>query len=357
MKIGILITRANAEKKKDELVLISSRKRPWLSEIYDPSKHKSLSIKSNGKLYVPGDVSIGFYILWNWKNVEVDFIHPHEISPKRLSSNDMNFMIIYDLIESFHVDSNEIYTKFKNTLKHCKNIYPPYEYQKFINNKCNYITHLSSKKKSVIPTQCITREFFKQNGLEKTIQYLKGVVDKKKWTQFIGKPILGQESIDFAKFETTGDRSLGVYIKRCMSKYPGLIFQKYIEGFDKSNPEIRLYYIGNEYKYSVVTTDKTVKIPKSEKGTAEIKQHKELISFGNSVLASLPKINIEGKHLPRLLTRIDIACQKDYEKPWYVNEIEFVPSLYIQDVNFIPDIDMGDNMIKICKKKLLKVQL
>jgi hypothetical protein len=348
IRIGILLTRSKAEKKKDELVNINSKKRPWLKN--SDKNYNSLTIKRGNKICVPGDVSIGLYILWNWKNIEIDFIHPHEISLKRLHSNDINFMLIYDLLESFHVDKRKIFEKFKNTLKKCNNVYPPYYYQKFINNKCSYINHLDKNKSPVIPTFCIMKDTYNKKGMSKTIKLLRNEVEKNEWDIFIGKPVYGQESIDFKKFNSFNEASLRKYLGNGFKKYPGLIFQKYIDGFDKSNPEIRLYYIGDKYKYSVITNDKTVKIPKSEQGTEKVNNKEKLIKTGKKAIDNLPNIKMKGKILPRLLTRIDVGCEKNFRKPWIINEVEFVPSLYIENVNFIPEIDMGDQIVKIAKK-------
>jgi hypothetical protein len=286
------------------------------------------------------------YVKWNWDNINVDFIRPKDVTLKRLHGNDMNFMLIYDLLESFHVDDKKTFENFKNTLKKCNNIYPPYYYQKFINNKCLYINHLQKKKSPVIPTYCV----MKQKYNNKTPSKLREVIKKNKWNKFIGKPVYGQEGIYFRKFTETADRSLQQYLKKGFKKYPGLIFQKYIEGFDKQDPEIRLYFIGNDYKYSIVTTDKTVRVPKNEGGTAIVDDMSALISTAKSTIRNLPQIKMKNGILPRLLTRIDISCGKHCKKPFRINEVEFVPSLYLENVNFIPEIDLGDNMVKIAKK-------
>ena len=348
IKIGILITRAKSEKKKDELVYINSRKRPWLKDT-----PKEFTIRRGNKVYAPGDISIGMYIKWNWKNVDIDFIRPTEINVKRLHSNDINFMLIYDLLESFHVDKVKIFNRFKDTLKKCNNVYPPYYYQKFINNKCLYINHLDKKKDSVIPTFCMMRDTYNKNGIKKTKKKLNEVIKREKWDKFIAKPVYGQESIDFKKFNNQ-DSSLDTYMKKGFKKYPGIIFQKYIEGFDAKKPEIRLYYIDGKYKYSIVTTDDTVRVPKQENGTEIVENLAALTKKGKQTVNNLPPIKMKGKIMPRLLTRIDIACDKKCRKPWIVNEVEFVPSLYIENVNFIPEVDMGNTMVKISKKFLSK---
>ena len=192
------------------------------------------------------------------------------------------------------------------------------------------------------------KETYVKNGIKKIIENLKVVIKHEGWDKFIGKPVYGQESIYFKKFNNTGSL-LEKYIRDGFKKYPGLIFQKYIDGFDKKSPEIRLYYIGNDYKYSIVTTDDTVRVPKQEKGTEKVDNLKALINKGKQTMKNLPPIKMRGRILPRLLTRVDIACEKHCKKPWIINECEFVPSLYIENVDFIPEPDMGDQVIKIAK--------
>ena len=68
MKIGILLTNPKAEKKKDELVKVNSRKRPWAR-----STPRRFTILRDGKRHIPGDVSIGQYIMWNYPDIEIDF--------------------------------------------------------------------------------------------------------------------------------------------------------------------------------------------------------------------------------------------------------------------------------------------
>merc|ERR1711964_816978 len=83
---------------------------------------------------IPTDVAIGCFIKHAYadKNVDVDMILPHEINKERIESNDINFLVIYDLLESFHTDKTKdkrIYKELKNCLETCDNIFPPYKYQ------------------------------------------------------------------------------------------------------------------------------------------------------------------------------------------------------------------------------------
>lgn len=361
LRIGILMTRPKAEAKKDEVVrcpLTKNTERPWLckhgfKEFLTREQIRTVNkfiVKYKYRESVPADASIGIYIMYAWKNVVVDFILPEEITPERLKSNHLNFMLIYDLLESFHVDGYKRFETVRKALETADNIYPPYSYQKFINNKCNYIKHVSKQSpKNVIDTYCLNVEVYRDVGLTVCVDRIIDQADKRKWgTSFVAKPVFGQESIDFKILKSRSD--LESYIKMAFvtKKYPGIIFQEYIKDFDKNRPEIRMYYIGHDYAYSVITTHTSVSLPKCEGGGREVKTMKQLKSFASKVFRNLPPIKVQGVVLDKLLTRLDIACNHKFETPFLVNEIEFVPSLYISDINKVPESLLGDRMVKVC---------
>ena len=358
IRIGILLTLPRLEKKKDELVC-ENKERWWLKDVQN-----KYCIKRQNKNCCPGDVSIGKYIESKYK-IKVDYIMPREITKERLKKNTVNFMLIYDLLEAFHSsktpEKKRRYQELVKVLSEAKNIYPPYDYQQLINDKSKYIKHLSKKKKTrVIPTFSITRQQYNRFGkthqqrVQKTAQSIINRAKKQGWKKFIAKPIFGQESIGFKAFDPEKiEQQVPKYVDKMFNDkktiYPGILIQKYIEGFDKENPEIRMYFIDEDYKYSVITTDTKVTIPKNEKGTEPVPGFNQLKLFAKQTLKGLPPIKINGKKLPKLLTRIDIACQQKFKKPWVCNEVEFVPSLYIEDINGIPEIPLGDGMVKIAR--------
>lgn len=369
IKVGILTTKPQSEKKKDELIVCfnnKNKKRPWLNNITIPSKFKV----KNGKKQtcIGGDVSVGYYMQYKNPKIEIDFIPPEEITQERLKKNVINFMVIYDLLESFHTDKDRINRKqFKrhaNILSKAKNIYPNFSFQRLVNDKSRYIHHLAKKKVNVIPTFRVSCEDIKKNGVRGTIKNIIKQVEKRKdWDgKFITKPIFGQESIDFnaytkgldEKNKVKTEKELHRYFNKITNgskiKYPGIIVQKYIEGFDKKKPEIRMYFFDEDYKYSVITHDGKVSIPTAEKGKLKVKPLTELQKFAKRTLKATPKVKVNGKTLPKALMRIDIACNDKFEKPWIINEIEFVPSLYVEDVKKIPEIYLGDAFLKIVNK-------
>ena len=77
------------------------------------------------------------------------------------------------------------------------------------------------------------------------------------------------------------------------------------------------------------------------------------LKLGRDTLKKLPKIVVNGVELPKLLTRIDISCcleGKNKYSSMFVNECEFVPSLYIEEKTPTQiEVDLAKQMYKITK--------
>ena len=365
LKIGIVLNYKKAEKKKDELYCIN--KYPWLA-IAAQKEYTKYCIKKQGKLCVPADVAIGLFleslsnISGGQVKIKVDYITPDEISVERFRKNDIVYIVIYDLLESFHLSKTGNFDKFKHALQTCDNVYPPYEYQKFINNKCSYYKYLEKKRIPVAPTHCITRKKWLKRDSDK---YTSSVLDKvksNKWHSIIAKPVYGQESKDFAKFLTNDDCKgcensidsqhgrLKKYLSRNIPKYKSIVIQEYIPGFDKSNPEFRTYFVDGIYAYTVVTTDKIVATPRQEGGKYPVpaSHWKYIMKFSKRVMDSLPKFDLPGLNRNPILTRIDIGSGLEgVPFTYFVNEVEFVPSLYIEDQNFPVVEELAKSLMKV----------
>jgi hypothetical protein len=353
IKIGIVLNYKNAEKKKDELYCLNSEK--WLK--FDKT-HQPFSIMRKNKKCIPADVAIGVY-LESFKdpevNIIIDYITPDDISVARFKENDIVFIIIYDLLEAFHLSDKSKFDNFKNTLKNSPNVYPPYSYQKFINNKCTYYKYLANKKIPVAPTYCITKEKWLKRDSENYVNKVLSKVRHNKWKSIIAKPVYGQESKDFAKFKEINEsvaqkNHLTRYLSKNIPKYKSIIIQEYIPGFDKDNPEIRTYFIDGIYAYSVVTTSTLVETPVQEGGNFKIPtaNWEYLMKFSQHVMDSLPKLNLPGLHRNPILTRIDIGSGlKNAPFSYFINEIEFVPSLYIEDQDFPVVEEIAKSLLEV----------
>ena len=339
INIGIVLNFKNAEKKKDELMAIDSK--PWL-QLANDNFYKKFIVLKKDKKYVPADVAIGLYIESKYPNIKVDYITPDEISTRRFKKNDIVFIIIYDLLEAFHLGKKDKFNTFKAALQGSNNVYPPYQYQKFINNKCLYYKYLAKKGLPVAPTHCVTKEKWYTRNPKMYITNLISKMKHNKWESIIAKPVYGQESKDFAKFlacKKNGldcqQKNLMKYFAKNVPKYKSIVIQEYIKGFDKTNPEIRTYFINGVYYYSIVTTAHDVEQPVQEGGKFVIANDKwkYAMELAKKVMDSLPKIDLNFSKYP-ILTRIDLGSGLDnVPHSLFVNEVEFVPSLYIEDQN------------------------
>jgi hypothetical protein len=352
IKIGIVLNYKNAERKKDELLRINLTRMPWLE-----NTPKEFIVMRNGIPNIPSDRAIGVYLESHFPNVIVDYIEPHEISTQRFKKNDIVFIIIYDLLEAFHLSDKKHFKKFKLALKNSKNVYPPYEYQKFINNKFVYYNYLKKKGLPIVPTQMIkTKGFNISSGVNKII--------KNNHESIIIKPIYGQESFDFKKFLACPgpDKSESLecqrnklikYFKKTVPKYDGLLLQKYIKGFDKSNPEMRTFFINGQYFYTMATTNRLAGTrPKQEGGhyIVKAKNWKFYMKFSRKVMKRLPKLDLPGKLKSPILTRIDIGTGlQGVPFTCFVNEVEFVPSLYIEDQKHPVLENIAESLYKVSK--------
>lgn len=341
--IGLVITNLNYEKKKDELIEINNN-REWLKNIY--FKH---TIDWNGYKSTSSDISVSYYILYNFLNIDIDIIDIENISKKRFENSSLVFFLIYDLLESFHNNNFSTHKYITNVLKNSKNLYPPYKYQKYINNKCNYYEDMKKKKINIANSFCLDRKSFKKKNIFNILQQkIKKELTTKENLSFICKPILGQESKGFKKFEKFNKDELNLYLIEQFLKYPGIIFQEYVPGFDKAVLESRVFYCGDNYQYTILTSDKGGWVPKEEGGKKASKNLEKVKKLSKNIINKLPKIVINKKILPKLLTRIDISCCTNNKM--FVNEIEFVPSLYmdLKPKNLI-DKKLGEQIIKIIK--------
>jgi len=357
MNIGIVLNYKAAEKKKDELLPITDADKPWLQLAKDP-KYKKFVLLKKGVISIPADVAIGLYIESKFPDIKVDYIPPEEISTRRFKKNDLVFIIIYDLLEAFHLTKKDNFNKFKAALKNSNNVYPPYPYQKFINNKCIYYKYLAKKGIPVAPTHCVTKEKWYTRNPNMYISNLITRVKHNKWESVIAKPVYGQESKDFSKFmacKNTGldcqKKKLMRYFAKNIPKYKSIVIQEYIKGFDKQNPELRCYFINGKYMYTIVTTATDVEQPVQEGGKFNVPNDKwkYAMELANKVMNSLPKLNLKIKY--PILTRIDLGSGLvSAPHTLFVNEVEFVPSLYIEDQNNPVVERIGDSLVEVTKE-------
>jgi len=333
------LTYPRQEKNKNELV--SCARSEWAKPIHKQFFLERCRTKRRAdKVGVPADVAIGSFIQHSLKqkDVEVDFIFPKEVSKERLKSNDLNFLLIYDLLESFHTDTSvdkPTYNNLKACLLEAKNVYPPRAYQDFVCSKITYYNYLKRKNVNILPTFTMTTKEYNELGPDAAMKKVLEYCGREGLSSVIGKPEHGQESRDIAFFPNLETDLMSKYFQKCTKKYPGFVLQKMVKGFGNSamSPELRMYYMGNKYHYSVCAGDRYVRTPKAEGGNLKTPL-KKLKAVTQKILKKLPPMVMpNGARLPRLITRLDMGYIVDGKYKPFINEVEYVPSLYSEDVS------------------------
>jgi len=317
-----------------------------------------------GEYGIPTDIAIGAYIqhALNLKDVDVDLILPEEVSKERLRSNDLNFILQKGLLEAHYIDVSRKHTGDKvqyDNLKEClqaENVYPPLDYQELCASKVNYYSYLKENDLSVLPTFTMTAEEYHKLGHDASMKNMFAFWQREDIGTLIAKPVLGMGGADIEFFNATDtDRSsLSRYFRKNMKKYPGLIVQRSVKGFGnvKECPELRMYFMGDEYKYSVSANVNAVcSQPKAEGGTLEVPLER-LKAATHKILKKLPHIVMpNGARVPRLITRLDMGWRVDGKCHPFVNEIELTPSLYV----WKPLREQLNDYISCCAKQMVNI--
>jgi len=379
-RIGILLTDSKNEAKKEEVISLWRRipPRPWIKRVdfkenpdfridREAYRLKYFDLEVPRTVGIATDVSVGEYIkAYHGDTFTVDYIRPKEISKERLAQNDINFLIIYDLLESFHIDRSRgkrVYHNFLDVVRGSDNVFPNWELQEFIGSKLIYYNHFKSVGIPIVPTHTLTRDQFTEEvAAESAAGGAEGASDRvilkiltkirsENWGKFIAKPVLGQESKSCKTFRPCANllKMFTKYVITTMKKYPGLIFQKFIAGFGESTdvPEVRTYWVGKEYQFSMVATQTKIyclaeeghkPVGRKQNGMMKLPKGADLTTLKNIALkvidvlqTKVSHITSDGSPLPLLMTRVDMGVMRDGEfKPW-VNEVEYVPSYYVED--------------------------
>ncbi|MBI51613.1 MAG: hypothetical protein CL779_00140 [Chloroflexi bacterium] len=302
------------------------------------------------------DVAICMVIKQSYPDVNVDIILPREISLQRLKKNKVNFILGYDCIDQLlgetyvkNFAGKDGYKKLYSIYsKKSSKIFPPIEFLDFIWKKDLYLNALNKKKIPITPTITI------KNTTNKNILQL---IQKKKWNQFIIKPVGGTIAIGVGQFHLKECLEDPLLLKKYFEEYKELyntfLIQELIKGF-KTYGEIKMFWINGKYSYCVNTPgantpdeDYSVKIVKNKKII------NECIKIGEQCINTLPKIKVGKKIIKPVLVRTDFTCCKKNKKHipsnYFLNEIEHQDAgSYINFENIkYPYVEiMADNYVK-----------
>jgi len=364
VRIGILVKDRRMVVEENDFVPCEHLE--WTKRV--PQKFRCKRVVGKRQKYgdygIQTDIAIIAYIqhALKLKDVEVDLILPGKVSKERLRANDLNFVLQYGMLEAHYMDKSRKLAgdkkQFKQ-LKAClqaKNVYPPLDYQELCMSKVNYYSYLQENDLSVLPTFTMTSEEYEKLGHDLSMKKMFEFWGREELDTVIAKPVLGMGGADVEFFKATeeGRSFLGKYFRKCMSKYPGLIVQKSIKGFGavKESPELRMYFLGDKYKYSVSANANAVcSHPKAEGGTLEVPMDR-LEKVTRKIVKNLPQIVMpNGAHVPRLVTRLDMGWRVDGKCRPFLNEIELTPSYYVYK-------PLKENLLEYisgCAKQIVKI--
>lgn len=253
--------------------------------------------------------------------------------------------------------SKSRFKKLKATLQDTKNLYPPLEYQEFIESKINYYSYCKSKNLDIMPTFTMTAEEYRKLGHDVSIRKAFEFMQHEELNRVIAKPVLGMGGADVEFFNASGAKArtaLSRYFKKCMKKYPGLVLQRVVKGFGMSKecPELRMYFLGDEYQYSVSANENCVlSHPEAEGGTLKVPLEK-VKAVTQKIIKKLPPIVMHnGVRVPRMITRLDMGWRIDGKNQPFMNEVEIEPSLYL----YKPLKEELLNYIKGCAKQMVNI--
>lgn len=337
IRIGCLITPYfDEEIDKDELIVIDVQKRPWLDNV--PSEY---TIHYEKKTWVSYDISILLYLrkFYGKQYDIVPIIGNNKNIYKEVQSCNIVFLLIFDKLEAYHVLSKQEYQRIENVFSK-DNIYPPAAFQMLINYKNEYYDFLRKKHVDVLPMLVVKSTNIEDDMEEVEEQISK--LPKGDEGKIIGKPIFGQESIDFRIFAKE-DRTYKIrkYLERIASLYEGCIFQPYIKSL-QNNGEWRVFFIGMQYVYMIRTIEiPTIKITFVD--TTKDEKSREVLQFAKRVFNTLPRLELFGRPVDRLITRIDIGCCQQGRVGYFVSELEFVPSMFF-DVLEVQELQMDKKL-------------
>ena len=159
MKIGLIITPYKYEELEKEEMIPINYERSWLQTV-----NPKFIIEEDDTEWITDDIAIYYYLKETFKNKYIiEYIMGNDpLIYEKVKRCDVVFLLIFDMVEAFHTLSQSEFKEMKRTFM-LPNVYPPYLFQNFINNKNKYYDYLKEKGINVLPMVYISSDEFKKN--------------------------------------------------------------------------------------------------------------------------------------------------------------------------------------------------
>ena len=314
--------------------------RPWLKDV-----PRSLVVNENGtkklpREYVRIDHAVAHcikYFLRKSKTIKFLIVPADKVDGSLIRTSDFIFWHFYDklvrpapAVLSYKREPNGKYQKLIDSGG--SKMFPPIKYQHMVYDKCAYYKFFEKNGINTAPTICLTRkQWVKSPKKSVDLVWTKSQI----WKQTFGKPVHGTDSGDVGRPWDLDTRSkVEDYIRNVFSnpnRYPSIVFQKFMKDFELTFPQIRMYYLGNTYQYSVVEWKSPL-----PNGTSRLADARDAVfirkakRFASKVLKTVGPFY---KGSPKFLTRIDVGCCMNdgiiTNPNLFLNELEVLAGLYL----------------------------
>lgn len=341
-----------------------SNTRPWTKTISSEKHQGPVKFKKRiGKKvinymtpnipYIRLDDSILAYLKMKYPSYKVDLVYPNKITYSNLVKYDLIFYNMYDPVAA-SINSMNKGKELQSILYKLKNkVYPPTNVTDLIHDKCAYYDFLKNNNIPIVKTECLDID---KVNLTKINELL---IKIKSWKKVFAKPVLGTSGRGGEMFSKPTQSDILEYVKdRKNEGFPKIVFQKYHPEFSTTRPEMRLYFIGDKYEYTIMSDDQDVfDAPSTEGGSFKVSKsnHEKAKLLAKKVINLLTK---KLKYKTKLVTRIDIGCCQDFNakgNKYFVNEIEYAPAFLVgmmrNSKQHLIDVKIAEQMIKIAKTK------
>jgi len=289
------------------------------------------------------DEAVISYIRYTYPNVKLSIFTRNDLNG--INMCDIVFLGFEEITLPFkrwvlEKKNKDKFEWFIKELKNIKNLYPKFEFVQFITDKCKYLEWVRSMNINISPTFCFAMNT--KTNPTKVKQKLRAT----SWDKVFIKPIPGAESqntLELTKDELKKtDKTLNNHIKYIKNRgYFKIVTQKYMEEIATiEHPELRTFWIGNKYQYTIETTG-------TGNGQAIRKTSlpRILISNSKKILKGLTK----KFNQKLLITRLDWGYDNG---AYFLNEIEYAPGTFAElfpRYKWKLDKEIGDRMIEISR--------
>ncbi|KAJ8600046.1 hypothetical protein CTAYLR_001818, partial [Chrysophaeum taylorii] len=363
LRIGFIVG-----KKDGDLVLAPGiPAKHWVSSAFadEPPPHKPL------REIVHTDVAIWWHVRQHYGSVvEADLVSaPEEVTAARLGKNDVNLLLGWDAV-SAHLEEADVAIGHGENMRELlsspeSRVWPPGDLQALCNNKGDYMRLAEARGIAIAPTEV----YDCSGGPEAFASFAVDVARRRGWTKFVAKPSPSSWSRGVETFSTDGhdlEPALETYFAATVKGAKQIVLQRHLDGLE-IHPETRCFYFDGAFMYAVANSRHPRDHP------FEITDHPEAAStapagtpralppefwrahsrLGLEVVRDLlPDLRaFDGRELPHFpwLVRCDVgmhdpkdlvnaADDADGGKAVFLNEIEIVPTLYL-DPKFGHDRD------------------